>query len=145
LSGRRPGGDAVNAAAEGFDYAPEAAAVAEAKQAVQDDLGQTFFVPITIPVNGSASCYTTGARDNVDPVLALFRRHDDQRKTTPYSEHAWLQTLAIDDDDGYNGRNSYFNFSNTSGSVLNAYLMAFAWSDKARPRTASRRSRSGSR
>jgi hypothetical protein len=134
------GGDAVNAAAEGFDYAPEAAAVAETKQAVQDDLdakgstsakfGQTFFVPITIPVNGSVSCYTTGASDNVDPVLALFRRHDNQNKTTPYSEHAWLQTLAINDDDGYNGRNSYFNFSNTSGSVLNAYLMAFAWSDK---------------
>jgi hypothetical protein len=92
--------------------------------------GNTYMTPVSIPGGGQVACYTTGASPSVDPVLVLFRRHDNQHKTTPYNEQVWVQTLAINDDvvgGAPNDRNSYFSFTNTSGGTLNAYLMAFAY------------------
>jgi hypothetical protein len=135
-------GDAADAAAapgEDFDYAPAPEAAADSKQAVEKSLsgkgstsvpyGKTFMVPLTIPAHGTVACYTTGGTNSVDPVLALFRRHDNQFGFT-YTEESWLQTLALNDDDGYNGTNSYFHFDNPSGAVLNAYLTAFAYANR---------------
>jgi len=131
--------DAAAAPGNDFDYAPAPEGAADSKKTADKDLtgkgsmnlpyGRTFMVPITIPAHGTVACYTTGGTSSVDPVLALFRRHDNQFGFT-YSEKSSLQTLALNDDDGPGSTNSYLHFDNPSSSVLNAYVMAFAYQNR---------------
>lgn len=92
--------------------------------------GATFKRAYTLPPNGFVGCLTTGGTDAVDPVLALYRRRDNQHTDTPYTEKALGQTLALNDDYEGQGRNAGFQFTNTSGGPLNVYLMAFAYSNR---------------
>lgn len=120
---------------ETYEYAPAGVEFEAAKVEPYDGLspkgsvnlkyGSTYRKEISVPANGVVGCYTAGGSVDVDPVLVLFRRHDNQFKTTPYTEHAWLQTLAINDDS--TGRHAYLSFTNTGGTPLNTYLMAFAY------------------
>jgi hypothetical protein len=120
---------------EQFEYAPAGMEFEAAKQTPDDSLspkgsasrkyGPTYLKALTIPNGGQVGCYTAGGSVGVDPVLALFRRHDNQHKTYPYTEQVWVQSLAINDDT--TDRHPYLSFTNTSGSTLNAYLMAFAY------------------
>ena len=120
---------------EQFDYAPEGAEFEAAKAEPDDSLsakgsasrpyGYTYMKAVSIPNGGQVGCYTAGGSVGVDPVLVLFRRHDNKHQTYPYTEQVWVQTLALNDDS--NGLHPYLSFTNTSGSTLNAYLMAFAY------------------
>jgi hypothetical protein len=120
---------------EHFDYAPQGGQFQAAKVQPDDSLspkgsasrkfGNTYMRQISIPNGGIVGCYTAGDSVGADPVLALFRRSDNAIQTTPYTEKVWVQTLAINDDSS--GVDPYLSFTNTSGSTLNAYLMAFAY------------------
>jgi hypothetical protein len=124
---------------EQYDFAPPGAEFQAAKVEVDDSLspkgsatrkyGSTFMKAISIPPNGIVGCYTANGSAGVDPVLALIRRHDNQHKTTPYTEKVWVQTLAFNDDAAPGDLHPYLSFNNTSGGTLNAYLMGFAYGD----------------
>lgn len=120
-----------------FDYAPDGDF--EAVKATQEDpleakgsfsrpSGSTYVQPLTIGINQTVSFSTSGGSAGADPVLVLFRRHDNQTGFVepPYNIQRGIQTLAINDDT--NGLHSSISYRNTSGRVENAWIMAFAYS-----------------
>jgi len=92
--------------------------------------GVTFLQPVTIGINQQVSYQTSAGSAGVDPVLVLFRRHDNAATIKVpawnHQEVSRFQTLAINDDS--NGTlHSSITYTNTSGRVENAFLMAFAY------------------
>lgn len=133
-----------DASAESFEYAPneiDADAVIDAKAEEEADLtgkgsmtlprGTTFYTPVTITNGRTMQWTTTEGTDGVDTVLVLFRRHDNSTTFvgSPWTEKVGIQTLAINDDYG-DGNYSSISYTNTSGRTENAWLMAFAYSDR---------------
>jgi hypothetical protein len=121
----------------GFEFAPDGEEVSTEKAIQEDDLvakgsvsrpyGSTFVTPITIGVNQSVAFSTSGGSVGADPVLVLFRRHDNSTTFSafPYTQRVGIQTLAINDDTV--GLHSSISYTNTSGVAENAFLMAFAF------------------
>jgi hypothetical protein len=131
------GGKEVIPSEEVFEFAPDGEEVSTEKAPQEDDLvakgsasrpyGQTFVTPITIGVNQTVAYSTSGGSVGADPVLVLFRRHDNSTTFSafPYTERVGIQTLAINDDTV--GVHSSISYTNTNGFTENAFLMAFAW------------------
>jgi len=131
------GGKEVIPSDEVFEFAPEGEEVAVEKEVQDEDLAakgsanvpyaQTFVTPITIGINQTVSYSTSGGSVGADPVLVLFRRHDNSTTFSafPYTDRVGIQTLAINDDTV--GWHSSISYTNTSGRVENAFLMAFAY------------------
>jgi hypothetical protein len=121
---------------EVFEFAPEGVEIEvdktaqesplEAKGAFSRSFGPTYNAAVTIAPGQTVSYSTSGGSVGVDPVLVLFRRHDNVASFGfPYTERVGIQTLAINDDT--NGLHSSISWTNNTGSTANARLMVFAW------------------
>jgi hypothetical protein len=139
-SGAEPGpdGQASLPGEEGFDYAPSAE-VASDKDAESAELsakgsasrvyGPAYTIPVTIANGASVSYSTSGGSDTQDPVLVLFKRHDNSTNFgSPYTQRPGLLTLAVNDDTNF--RDAAISYTNNTGTTLNARLMVFAWADR---------------
>lgn len=132
-----PGEKVAQPSSEEFAYAPEEADAVAAKVAPDDSLspkgafsrkyGSTFTTAVTIANGQTVSYQTSGGTAGVDPVLVLFRRHDNSAEFAawPYTQRVEIQTLAINDDT--NGLHSSIGYTNRSGRTENAFLMVFAY------------------
>lgn len=123
---------------EVFEFAPEGAEInmektpqedaLEAKGAYSRTFGPTYTQAVTIAPGQTVSYSTSGGTAGVDPVLVLFRRHDNLAAfPVSYTERVGIQTLAINDDT--NGWHSAISYTNNTGQTENARLMVFAWSN----------------
>lgn len=123
---------------EVFEFAPEGAEIHVEKEVQEDPLeakgassrsfGPTYTQAVTIAHGQSVSFSTSGGSVGVDPVLVLFRRHDNLAAfPVSFTERPGIQTLAINDDSV--GLHSSITYTNTSGRTENARLMVFAWSN----------------
>jgi hypothetical protein len=121
---------------EGFDFAPEGKDTASAKDAESAELaakgsanrpyGPGYTFPVTIAPGQTVSYSTSGGTSTADPVLVLFRRHDNSTNFgSPYTQRPGIQTLAINDDTS--GYDSAISYKNNSGVTENARLMLFAY------------------
>ena len=125
-------------AEKGFDFAPDATELSAEKDVESAELsakgsanrkyGPAFTVPVTIAPGQTVTYSTTGGSNAVDPVLVLFRRHDNSTNFgAPFTQRPGLQTLAINDDTNF--RDSFISYKNNSGVTENARLMLFAYGD----------------
>src|SRR6187455_568137 len=123
---------------EGFDFAPDATELSAAKDAESAELsakgsanrkyGPAFTVAVTIAPGQTVTYSTTGGSNAVDPVLVLFRRHDNSTNFgSPFNQRPGIQTLAINDDTNF--RDSSITYRNNGGFTENARLMLFAYGD----------------
>lgn len=123
---------------EVFEFAPEGVEIEvekevqesplEAKGAFSRVFGSTYNTAVTLAPGQSVSYSTSGGSVGVDPVLVLFRRHDNVASFgAPYTERVGIQTLAINDDT--NGVHSAISYTNNTGATVNARLMVFAWAN----------------
>jgi hypothetical protein len=121
---------------EPFEYAPAGEQIEYVKATQEDELqakgsynrpfGNTYVQYLAIAPNQTISYSTSGGSVGVDPVLVLFRRHDNSSSYgAPFTQQVGLQTLAINDDT--NGLHSAISYTNTSGRTENAWIMAFAY------------------
>lgn len=136
-SGEHTEGKEVIPSDEVFEFAPEGEEVVAEKKLQDDALvakgsvsrpyGQTFNEAITIGIGQTVTYSTSGGSVNADPVLVLFRRHDNSPAFSefPYTQQVGIRTLAINDDTV--GLHSSISYTNTSGAVENAFVMAFAY------------------
>jgi hypothetical protein len=146
-SGQSGDGENFAKAAEGADQAP--AGFTFAPENVSDDkapnpvelspkgsltltLGATFYTPVTIPAHGTVTYETSNRVGSTDPVLALFIRTNPWGGAfggSPFTAKGQANTLAFDDD-GAGNLNSKITYTNPDGVPRQAYLIAFAWSDR---------------
>jgi hypothetical protein len=123
---------------EVFEFAPEGVEInvekaeqedpLEAKGAFSRTFGPTYTQAVTIANGQTVSFSTSGGTVGVDPVLVLFRRHDNLAAfPVNYTERVGIQTLAINDDSV--GIHSSITYTNTTGVTENARLMVFAWNN----------------
>lgn len=130
---------AADPSAEAFDYAPEGEEVVVEKVEPDDSLspkgsaarvvGSTFNIPVTIPPNQFVLYTTSGGSPGVDPVLVLFKRHDNSSNfsVAPYTQRVGLTTLAINDDYQQGSLHASIGYANNTGQTINARLMVFAY------------------
>jgi hypothetical protein len=121
-----------------FEYAPDGEEIdvpksvpaLEAKGSVTVPFGVTHVQSITITPGQNVSISTSGGSVGVDPVLALFRRHDNSATFggSPFTQQVGTTVLAINDDT--NGLHSSISYTNNTGGTLNAFLMVFAWDNR---------------
>lgn len=126
---------------EVFEYAPDGEEIQtvkatqesalEAKGAYSRTYGSTYVLPLTIGIGQSVNYSTSGGSVGVDPVLVLFRRHDNSATFSefPYTAQRGIRTMAINDDVSPGNLQSSISYTNTSGRVENAWLMVFAWAN----------------
>jgi hypothetical protein len=130
-----PGEAASLPGEDGFEFAPDVAPTSD-KDAESADLsakgsenrpfGRTFTVGVTIAPGQTVSYSTSGGSNSNDPVLVLFRRHDNSTNFgSPWTQRPGLQTLAINDDTNF--RDAFISYTNNSGITENARLMVFAY------------------
>jgi hypothetical protein len=138
-SGAEPGPDGQPGlpGEEDFEFAPHSEPTSD-KQARADELsakgssnvsyGPAYTIPVTIAPGQTVTYSTSGGTDTQDPVLVLFRRHDNSTNFgSPYTQRPGLQTLAINDDISPPARDSSIIYQNLSGTTENARLMLFAY------------------
>lgn len=121
---------------EVFEYAPEGQEIVVQKE-VDDPLrpkgsavlptGPTYTLPVKLNPGQSVTFSTSGGSVGVDPVMALFMRHDNSETfgAAPWTQRVTLQTLAINDDT--NGLHPSISYTNNQNRVVNARLMVFAY------------------
>lgn len=134
-----PGEKIAEPSVEEFAYAPDDETAVGEKVTPDDSLspkgaynrkyGSTYNTALTIANGQTVSYQTSGGTAGVDPVLVLFRRHDNSTEFAawPYTQRVGIQTLAINDDT--NGLHSSITYTNRSGRTENAFLMVFAYGD----------------
>jgi hypothetical protein len=121
-----------------FEYAPDGEEIQavksipadlDAKGSVTLPYGVTHVQPMTITPGQNVSISTSGGSIGVDPVLVLFRRHDNSATFggSPFTQQVGTTVLAINDDT--NGLHSSISYTNNTGGTLNAFLMVFAFDD----------------
>jgi hypothetical protein len=121
-----------------FEYAPEgeeipvakSTPVLDAKGSITLPFGPTHVQAMTITPGQNVSISTSGGSVGVDPVLVLFRRHDNSNvfAASPYTQQVGTTVLAINDDiNPFPDRNASISYTNNTGSTLNAWLMVFAY------------------
>jgi len=122
---------------EAFDYAPEGEQIEFVKEKPDLSAKGSITVPyapahteaVTIGPFQTVTFSTSAGSAGVDPVLVLFKRHDNSTAfgTSPFQQQVGTVVLAVNDDFAAPDRNSRITYTNPQNNTLNARLMVFAW------------------